>query len=334
MKRILLLTLAVLAFGTANAQKRREVFFLRNNLPVIDEDSADLIRIIEEPDSNSTLYNLYEYYKDGTRKTLGTLSNFEPALYYHGSLLSFYKNGKRKSTETYSDNQLTGKAFYYFENGKLERSTEYMKIAGFETLEHLNFLADSAGHVLVENGKGHVVNRIDPVNGWLEEGDYADGFKDGVWNAKSPLGDSSYTETFNHGRLVSGKSLIKGVSYKYSQIVEQPKCRSGMEAFYENVTRLLSNVKNLNLNHVYGKVYLSFVIQADGTLADRKVTRSLDPALDKLALRAINTGLKWLPGRAHGIPTAMLMNIPVGFSRPLKDGWPDYTAPGSAVLSQ
>ena len=46
-----------------------------------------------------------------------------------------------------------------------------------------------------------------------------------------------------------------------------------------------------------GRVILSFTIKADGSLADAKVLRGVDPALDKEALRVVNSSPKWTPGK-------------------------------------
>jgi antitoxin component YwqK of YwqJK toxin-antitoxin module len=327
MMKMLLLTLGVLASITVSAQKKQNLYYFKNDLRVVDQDSADFIRIIQEPDSGSKLYTLFEIYPDGTKKTQGTVGAFSPKLYYQGTLLSFNKNGTRKSVEEYVDNELVGKGFYYFENGTLERSVEYVSLPHTKVKMKLMSLADSTGHSLVKDGNGHVHVRLSASSLWQEEGDYVNGEKHGVWATRNPTGDSSYKEVCDHGEFINGESLLQGISYTYKVLEEAPICEKGMNAFFINVETYISNLRGANPNNVYGKIFLSFSIEPDGSLSNQRIDRSLDPHLDKLALRAIDTGLKWKPGRQHGIPISTKFNIPIGFSKPEKEGTPNYTFP-------
>jgi protein TonB len=66
-------------------------------------------------------------------------------------------------------------------------------------------------------------------------------------------------------------------------------------------------------NGVSGRVTLSFTIKADGTLADAKVMRGVDPALDKEALRVVNSSPKWKPGKQRDRAVAVTYTFPVIF---------------------
>lgn len=46
---------------------------------------------------------------------------------------------------------------------------------------------------------------------------------------------------------------------------------------------------------------------------DAKVVRSVDPYLDKEALRVINTMPKWKPGMQRGKPVRVKFTVPVMF---------------------
>ena len=51
----------------------------------------------------------------------------------------------------------------------------------------------------------------------------------------------------------------------------------------------------------------------DGSIVDAKVVRSVDPYLDKEALRVINTMPKWKPGMQRGKPVRVKFTVPVMF---------------------
>jgi hypothetical protein len=327
MKKILLFIFGILAFVAVSAQRKQNVYFLKNGLRIADKDSADLIRVIQEPDSGSTLYSFIELYPDGTKKTQGSVSEFEPKLYHQGPLLSFNKNGTRKSVEEYVDDKVVGRSFYYFENGRLEKSIEYVPLPHFQVKMKLMDLADSSGHVMVKDGNGHALVRLSSSSLWQEEGDYVDGEKHGKWATRNPAGDSSYKETFNHGKFILGESLLHGISYTYKKIEEGPTCEKGLTVFYNRVTASVFKSLRVHFDHVYGHVFLSFSIEPNGSVSNQKVDKGLDPRLDKIALQAIDTGLKWIPGRQHGIPVSMEFHFPIGFSGPETAGVPDYTFP-------
>jgi TonB family protein len=313
MKKVLLLTLGVIAFIAASAQKKQNVYFLKNNLPVVDRDSADLIRIIQEPDSGSTLYVLYEYYHNKQRKTVGTLTAFDPVLEYEGLLASFYENGKPKSSEQYTNNILSGNALYYFENGTLEKSVEYLPFTESGNEIKLVYLADSSGHVLVKDGNGHVLPATSDPNVWQEEGDYVNGKKQGIWTTTKPALHSSYKETFDQGKFIKGESLVDGVSYTYKETEESPMFKGGVPALFKQLRSYLSNLTAINQSHITGEVLVSFVIERDGSLSEAKVVKSLDSALDKIALQFVKSSPKWLPARQHGIPQRVQFTMPVNF---------------------
>ena len=53
-------------------------------------------------------------------------------------------------------------------------------------------------------------------------------------------------------------------------------------------------------NGVQGKVFVSFVVTKNGAIANARVVGGVDPALDKEALRVVNTLPKWKPGKQRG----------------------------------
>lgn len=66
-------------------------------------------------------------------------------------------------------------------------------------------------------------------------------------------------------------------------------------------------------NGVQGKVIVRFVVGKDGSVSQASVVRSVDPALDREALRAVNSMPKWNPGMNNGQPAAVWFTLPVTF---------------------
>lgn len=66
-------------------------------------------------------------------------------------------------------------------------------------------------------------------------------------------------------------------------------------------------------NGTQGRVTIQFVVNKDGSIVDAKVIRSVDPYLDKEALRVINAMPKWNPGEQRGKPVRVKYTVPVTF---------------------
>lgn len=66
-------------------------------------------------------------------------------------------------------------------------------------------------------------------------------------------------------------------------------------------------------NGVTGKVFVQFVIDKDGKVTNVEVVRSVDPYLDKEAVRVVKSMPDWKPGSQRGKPVKVSFNIPINF---------------------
>lgn len=71
-------------------------------------------------------------------------------------------------------------------------------------------------------------------------------------------------------------------------------------------------------NGISGRVFVQFTVKADGTVADAKIVRSADPALDNEAIRVVMSSPLWEPGSQRGIPVNVAFTFPINFV--LNDG--------------
>jgi protein TonB len=65
--------------------------------------------------------------------------------------------------------------------------------------------------------------------------------------------------------------------------------------------------------HIQGKVWVSFIIEKDGTLSNFKVIRGVGYGLDEEALRVLKLAPAWKPGMQNGQPVRVQYNIPINF---------------------
>ncbi len=66
-------------------------------------------------------------------------------------------------------------------------------------------------------------------------------------------------------------------------------------------------------NRIEGTVLIKFVIDEKGNLANAKILRSVDSALDQEALRVINLSPRWKPGKQQTKPVKVAFTFPITF---------------------
>lgn len=66
-------------------------------------------------------------------------------------------------------------------------------------------------------------------------------------------------------------------------------------------------------NGISGRVIVQFAVDKVGTLVDAVVVRSVDPALDKEAVRVVMSSPKWVPGKQRGKAVKVLFTFPINF---------------------
>ena len=66
-------------------------------------------------------------------------------------------------------------------------------------------------------------------------------------------------------------------------------------------------------NGIQGRVVTTFVIEADGSITDVNVLKSVDPSLDKEALRVVKSMPKWISGMQNGKPARAKFTLPITF---------------------
>ncbi|MFP4556520.1 MAG: energy transducer TonB [Bacteroidales bacterium] len=66
-------------------------------------------------------------------------------------------------------------------------------------------------------------------------------------------------------------------------------------------------------NGIQGRVFVSFVVEPNGEVTNVRVVRGVDPALDKEAVRVVESSPKWTPGKQRGKPVRVSFTFPIIF---------------------
>jgi TonB family protein len=311
----LILSITFLFFNVACFAQAQNVYYVKNIGQLVDtKDSADYFRVVSEPDSGSTLYNVKEYYKSGKVKLIAKSTTIEPQQ-YDGQLIGFYEDGKRKELATYSKG-LRLQTNSYYANGKLKSAIEYpVSLSGQNIYQKdkLVIYNDSTGKALVENGNGHFAGYETIAPDRYNDGNVINGFKDGIWTGSYPIEKTTFIEEYKNGKLVSGECVTaKNKKFKYKSL-ETPPDLGDMD----NLMTMIANGIRVEKGYAQGRVLVTFIINKSGEAADFKVKRSLNEELDRKAVQAVRNALKYLKGITPGIQYGHTVNIsftlPVAF---------------------
>ena len=97
-------------------------------------------------------------------------------------------------------------------------------------------------------------------------------------------------------------------------VEEMPDFRNGgPDAFRDYISRNLRYPETAKENNISGRVFVQFVVKADGSVDDVKIVRGADPDLDEEALRVVRSSPGWTPGRQRGQAVSVAFTFPINF---------------------
>ncbi|SHG59982.1 energy transducer TonB [Pedobacter caeni] len=311
------LLISFLCIGLGTFAQRQNQYFLKDNGTYVKlRDSADYIRIVQEPDQGSLLYKVFEYYLDGTDKSSGLSKKIDPPK-YEGAYVSYYKNGNKHIQGNYANGQLKDTVDTYYPNGRLYTRMvwPFSEEPNVVRQMYVHTVMDSTGKVLVQNGNGEGVFYNPDFNEVLERGMVKAGVYDGVWTGENQRNGLKFKESYENGKLISGESTdANGQIYAYTKKEILPEFKGGMTDFYNHLKKKIRYPQGAMKKGIQGVVYLRFVVKRDGSLKDIRVMNFVDPELAMEAIRVTKLSPDWTPGVQRGIPVDVFYNVPVSFS--------------------
>lgn len=99
----------------------------------------------------------------------------------------------------------------------------------------------------------------------------------------------------------------------YDVVEEMPSFPGGQSALMQYLGNNVQYPFEAQENGVQGRVIISFVVENDGGISHVKVAKSANPALDREAMRVVETMPKWIPGKQNGECVRVRYSVPVVF---------------------
>jgi TonB family protein len=97
----------------------------------------------------------------------------------------------------------------------------------------------------------------------------------------------------------------------YTAVEENPEFPGGVSEMYKFVNKNIRYPNAAQRANVSGRVFLKFIVEKDGSIANVEVLKGLGFGCDEEAIRVISAMPKWKPGRQNGSPVRVYYNMPV-----------------------
>jgi protein TonB len=117
--------------------------------------------------------------------------------------------------------------------------------------------------------------------------------------------------TFNASAQKKAKTDPNQVYTAVEQSAEFPGGQNKFASYLAKTIHYPAAARNGN---VQGKVFVSFVVEKDGSLGQLKVVRGIGSGCDQEAVRALAAGPKWKPGKQNGKVVRQQYTVPINFS--------------------
>ena len=96
-------------------------------------------------------------------------------------------------------------------------------------------------------------------------------------------------------------------------VEDMPEFPGGELALRKYIANTVQYPEIAQKDGTQGKVYVTFVVAKDGSIANCSIARGVDPLLDKEALRVVNSLPEWKPGKQRGKAVNVSYTVPINF---------------------
>ncbi|OUJ73697.1 energy transducer TonB [Hymenobacter crusticola] len=166
----------------------------------------------------------------------------------------------------------------------------------------------SAPKVVADNKIKPEVKKLDVAPPTIQPG--------AVIGAEELPGDPTATNstTTNTTGTANGSTTTEvAPSGTFTFVEVMPEFTGGPEALRRYMQRNLHYPSTALANSIAGKVFVSFVVSADGSISDVEVLKGLGYGTDEEAIRVIRSMPAWKPGRQNNHAVSVRYTLPITF---------------------
>ncbi len=211
------------------------------------------------------------------------------------SVIDCYKSGKKQMTGTYLDDSCKisqGIFSWYNEDGIVTRTSNFQssKKDGMET-------------ICYGNGKKRLELHY--------RSDELDGDCIGYYESGKISGRSTYAQ----GKQINGEFFNEdgSINKNISEFESEAEFPGGLPGLAKYLSGSLSYPSIAMRRNIQGSVIVQFIIDTDGSVKNVEIASSVDPSLDREAVRVIRQMPRWKPAYEGGRLVKFFVKQPVTF---------------------
>jgi antitoxin component YwqK of YwqJK toxin-antitoxin module len=265
--------------------------------------------VIDYQIPNKEPYLVKDFYKSGKIAMSGATAT-RIGITKTGPFVYYYENGKRKSIVNYKLNKPYGSYYEFHENGNKKLEGEWSEDAKtvLPNIKIKNYWDENSNQT-IKDGDGYYEGFYNNDFKELGKGKIKNNLKDSIWTGENKKFKFTYIENYKNGELISGVSIDSNKEeHKYTVSEVRPIPKKGMGDFNNHIARTFKTPKVEGLK---GKIYVSFVVETDGSIDDVKVLRDLGYGTGAEAIRAVKSYKGWIPGEQRGIKVRCKFSLPI-----------------------
>jgi antitoxin component YwqK of YwqJK toxin-antitoxin module len=208
---------SVSLFAQINVVSKKIFLDSLNNEAV--PENYSYTRVIANYSQKSARYVITDFYKNGRKKMTETTLDRD-VLKKDGEFIYYNKNGTKEAVVNYSDDHKSGKEINWYENQskKLEKQNSWDPVTKKTQTLIINFWDENKNQTVVD-GEGEYEETDKFIT---QKGTIKAGLKQGLWQGKDVARKITFTDNYDKGILVSGTSIDENnIKRSYSSINEK-----------------------------------------------------------------------------------------------------------------
>ena len=272
-----------------------------SKIDLISNDWADIVF-----EGRNQAYGAYQLRKGTTKRNIWSMVfvALMAALAYLG--LSAY-NSYQEAQKAKFEAEMEASLLEQKKEAKVERKTEAPKVEKAQVVERVKSSIAFTPPVIKKDSEVRPEDELKSQEELLQ--------------TKTAIGSFDVKGNDEGAEVLKAKEIIvqeaekpKEEETKVFDVVEQmPSFPGGMGALMQYLSSHIKYPVVAEENGIQGRVICTFVVEKDGSITDARVARSVDPSLDKEAVRVINSMPRWIPGKQNGSAVRVKYTLPVTF---------------------
>jgi len=138
--------------------------------------------------------------------------------------------------------------------------------------------------------------------------------QDGDINPNIVLPTNTTEGNGNGSKVGEGETPTGNEINDVSGVDEFPEFEGGMKAWAKYIQRNLRYPYQAQEANAQGKVFISFVVEKDGSITNVNLVRGIGFGCDEEALKVIKKSPAWKPGKNKGREVRVRFNLPITFT--------------------